>query len=121
MDWNEAKDKIQTNIQVDTCVNSDKSTYRKVKSVDKEQGFVIFIGKGKYSYVKIPWSILEECFRQLSSPSGFNRASFKKAFPCHCTQHPCYVHVIGQIFKNADIARYEKEGILTTFYLRRNS
>ena len=120
MDWNEAQDRIRTKIQVGTDVNIAKSKDRVVKSVDSvinskrcgyhnERGFVVPIGK---TSISIPWSMLEECFCQLSG-SGFSKASFEKAFPCLCNRHgklhkPCYIHVIGQMFVKADVARETK-------------
>jgi hypothetical protein len=122
MDWNEAQGRIQTNIKVRTDVNSPDSTYRFVKSVDNERGFVVPIGRD--NSIRIPWSMLEKCFNQLSC--GFNKASFEEAFPSYCNlqgnaHKGCYIHVIGQMFVKAGVARCEKEGRRTTFYLRGNS
>jgi len=114
MDWNEAQGKIQTNIKVNTDLNSAHSTYRFVKSVDSVinskrygyhdgRGFVVSIGTS--NDIKIPWSMLRECFIQLSSSSGYDSVFFNERFPLQAQDHPCHVHVIGQMFVKAGVAR----------------
>ena len=114
MDWNEAQDKVQTNIKVSTDLNSANSTYRFVKSVDSvinskrygydgERGFVVAIGKS--NDIKIPWRMLRECFIQLSSSSGYDSVFLNEHFPLQAHDHPCHVHVIGQMFVKAGVAR----------------
>ena len=114
MDWNQAQSKIRTHVKVGSDVNTPASTYRFVGSVDSiinserygyhnERGFTVSIGRSKK--VKIPWSMLKECFFQLDSPNGYDGTFFRERFPLQVKNHPCHVHVVGQIFVAAGIAQ----------------
>ena len=113
MDWKHAQRQIRTRIRVGTDVNTPRSTYRFIKAVDSdinnqrygyhaEEGFVVPIGQS--TNLRIPWSILSECFVQLNGPNGYDGEFFEKRFPLQDEDHTCYVHVIGQIFVAAGIA-----------------
>ena len=117
MDWQDAQNKIRTHVRAGTDVNSPDSTYRCVQSIGSlgnserygyhnERGLVVSIGKT--NKVKIPWSMLEVCFAQLCSPFGYDGSFFREQFPLQARDHPCHIHVIGQIFVAAGIARLEE-------------
>jgi hypothetical protein len=116
MNWNQAQAKIKANIKVGTDINTPSSTYRFVRAVDSiinssrygyqnEYGFAIPIGQS--NVINIPWSMLKECFEALNSPDGYDGAFFRERFPLQAKDHPCYVHVVSQIFVKAGIAQAE--------------
>ena len=97
-----------------TDLNTATSTYRTVVSVGVpihstrygyrgERGFVVRIGR--FSRIRIPWSILEVCFAQLNSPRGYDGTFFRQRFPLQARDHPSHVHAVGQIFVAAGMAR----------------
>lgn len=113
MDWNKARNQIRANITVGSDLNTQESSYRSVLEVDAlidsaryayqgERGFIISIGDS--TNVKIPWSMLKECYPQLSVSHGYMGAFFRKRFPLQAKDHPCHVHVVGQIFMVAGLA-----------------
>ncbi len=113
MEWTDAENRIQTRVRVGADLNTSSSTYRRVLSVDVpidsarygyrgERGFEVAIGQT--NRVKIPWSMLEECFAQLSDPDGYSGAFFRKRFPVQVRDHPCLVHVVGQLLVAAGLA-----------------
>lgn len=116
MDWKEAQCRIEVHVKVGTDLNTQTSTYRFVEGVespinsarygyDNETGFVVSIGQS--NKIKIPWSMLEECFYQLGSPYGYGSDFFRERFLLQHKDHPCHVHVVGQIFVVAGIAKVE--------------
>lgn len=116
MDWKEARYRIETHVRVGTDLNTKASTYRFVDEVDapiksdrygydNERGFVVPIGQS--NKIKIPWSMLEACFYELGTPDGYSTDSFRERFPLQYKDHPCHVHVVGQIFAIAGIAEAE--------------
>lgn len=116
MDWHQAQARIREKIKIGTDVNTPKSSYRFVTAVDSpinssrygyynEYGFIIPIGQS--NTVKIPWSMLKECFAALNSLNGYDGTFFKMRFPLQAKDHPCHVHVVGQLFVKAGIAQAE--------------
>ncbi len=116
MDWKEAQRRIEIHVKVGTDLNTPASTYRFVEAVESpinsarygyenETGFVVPIGQS--NKIKIPWSMLEKCFYQLDSPHGYDSGFFRERFSLQYKDHPCHVHVVGQIFVVAGIARVE--------------
>jgi len=116
MDWEQVQRRIEAHVKVGTDLNTPASTYRFVEVVelpinstrygyDNETGFVVPIGQS--NKIKIPWRMLEECFYQLDSPHGYDSDFFKERFPLQHKDHPCHVHVVGQIFVVAGVARVE--------------
>lgn len=114
MDWYHAQQKIKTRVITGVSLNTASSTYRFVKSMNtiinrprygyhNENGLVVTIGQS--STVSIPWGVLEECFEQLNTTDGYSGASFRRRFPLQAKDHPCHVHVIGQILVKAGLAR----------------
>jgi hypothetical protein len=113
MHWKHAQHEISTRVKIGTNVNTPRSTYRFIQSVDSainsaryeyrgEQGFVVSIGQS--SYIDIPWNMLSECFTQLAGPDGYDGKFFRRRFPLQANDHPCHVHVVGQILVAAGIA-----------------
>jgi hypothetical protein len=79
MNWPEAKEQIEKKIQVGTDVNSERSTLRKIRTTNYscyssrygyngEKGFLVQIGKK--NNLRIPWSILKNCFFALKRLSN---------------------------------------------------
>jgi hypothetical protein len=123
MDWDQAQSKIRAHVRVGTDLNTPNSTYRFVESVDSlinserygyhnERGFTVPIGR--FSKIKIPWSMLKECFFQVNSPRGYDGAFFRERFPLQAQDHPCHIHVVGQIFVTAGIAQTDGKKYLTS-------
>jgi hypothetical protein len=119
MEWFDAKKKIQAQIRSGTKINTASSTYRTIKTVDariesrrygyeNQTGFVVQIGTN--SFIDIPWSVLQECYQMLLDVDGYSGLSFRKTFPIQAKDHPCHVHVIGQIFAKSGLAE-EKAGV----------
>lgn len=59
---------------------------------------------GKSDIVKIPWSMLLECFNQMNDSGYYDGVFFNKRYPRQALDHPCHVHVVGRIFVVAGIA-----------------
>ena len=117
MNWDQAQRQIRAKIRAGTDLNTPASTYRFAKSVSStfdshrygyhnERGFTVSIGRS--NRIRIPWSMLKECFAQVISPDGYDGTSFRKQFPLQALDHPCHVHVVGRIFVAAGIARDEE-------------
>jgi hypothetical protein len=51
--------------------------------------------------------MLKECFIQLQTSDGYGGKFFRERFPNQAQDHPCHVHVVGQIFVVAGLAREE--------------
>ena len=114
MSWSQAKSRIVKNIRVGTDLNNANSSNRVVLSLrndissnrygyTNENGFQVQIGSA--SSIPIPFSILKICYGALSRQNGFAGAYFRQHFPKQAADHPCHVHVIGQIFVKAGLAR----------------
>jgi len=119
MEWFDAKKIIQAQIRKGTDINTALSTFRTISAVDtriesrrygyrNQTGFVVQIGTD--TFIDIPWSVLQECFQMLHGVDGYSGKSFRKSFPIQAKDHPCHVHVIGQIFVRAGLAE-EKAGV----------
>ena len=117
MNWDQANRLIRAKIRTGTDLNTPASTYRFVKSVastfdsdrygyHNERGFTVAIGRS--NCIRIPWSMLKECFAQVISPDGYDGTFFRERFPLQARDHPCHVHVVGQILVAAGIARAEE-------------
>jgi hypothetical protein len=111
MTWNEARELIRHNISLDTDINTEQSTFRKIMNINhycnrydynNELGFSVRIGQS--TQIEIPWSILHNCFNALSLPKGYNGTFFREHYQTQAEQHPCHVHVVGMIFVVSGIA-----------------
>jgi len=114
VEWSEAREIIQKNITEGMDINTKRSSFRKVITV-QEEGFIVQIGEK--NKIKVPWSMLEKCFHSLKDDGGYNSEVFKRYFPTPAKQHPCYVHVVGMIFKKAGIATSNAEE--SSYYLKK--
>ena len=115
MKWEEAEQLIRAKITVGTKVNSINSTDRFIVSADvpltrygygalNYRGFIVNIGVVSDAAVQIPWTMLRACFEQLTNTTGFDGEFFLKNYPRQHKKY-CHVHVVGQIFRKAGIAR----------------
>jgi len=114
MDWVDARDKIKQRIIKGMDINTKRSKLRKIIETDikctkynyaGEKGFLVKISNYYQNDLQIPWSMLERCFSALNTVDGYGGISFRNQYPRQAVEHPCHVHVIGQIFKNAGIAQ----------------
>ena len=113
MTWPQAKSQIARRIAVGTDLNTSNSSHRVVLSTrndissnrygyNNESGFQIQIGSG--SSISVPFSMLQSCYGALSTKTGYDGDFFRKHFPKQSADHPCHVHVIGQVFVKAALA-----------------
>jgi hypothetical protein len=113
MTWDEAKKSMQANLKFGQDLDTEGSDGREIVQVNKsinsrryryedENGFYVSIGVNK---LNIPWSMLEKCFRHLSRPAGYDGDRFREDYPRQAADHGCHVHVVGQMFVRAGIAR----------------
>lgn len=100
MKWQEAKIIIKNNIRVGTDLNTAKSHFRFVEAINEQE---LSISIGKANCISISWEILEKCYQAVIS-YGYDGIYFRKFYPIKASNHPCYVHVIGQIFIAAGLA-----------------
>lgn len=119
MEWGKAKVQIIQNVSVGTDLNTSDSSHRTVLEIRKniyskrygyknESGFQVRIGSS--SSIPIPFSVLKQCYGALAKSSGYNGDFFRNHFPKQADDHPCHVHVVGQIFVAAGLAKeYDHE------------
>lgn len=114
MDWQTTQEKIRNSIKPGTNLNTPNSTFRSVLAANvpiesdrysykRESGFIVAIGQT--AKISIPWSMLKTCFLQLQSPHGYDGDFFRRVYPLQAKDHGCHIHVVGQIFVAAGIAR----------------
>ena len=115
MDWEEAESRIRAGVTVGVDLNTVRSTCRRVLAADvpidsraygyhNEHGFIVSIGRSSSAKIRIPWSMLKECFGALAAADGYSGAFFRTKYPKQACIHGCHVHVVGQIFVKAGIA-----------------
>jgi len=104
VNWIEAKKLIRDRVKPGTDLNTPKSSYRFVQDIS-DQGIAVLIGKT--SIITISWDMLANCYQEMCRPTGYNRAVFKSLYPKKCRNRPCHVHVVGQIFVRAGLARVD--------------
>ena len=113
MTWSRAKSQIAARIQVGTDLNTVKSSNRFVVNLrndisskrygyNNEDGFGVRIGST--SSISIPFSMLKACYGALSNRTGYDGTFFRANFSKQATDHPCHVHVVGQILVKAGLA-----------------
>lgn len=113
MDWTQAKALILASIGLGTDINTAKcewscgSTYRIVKVVD-DCGIKVPIGRA--NEITISWSMLENCYQEMCKATGYNGTVFKSLYPKEHSTHSCHVHVVGQIFSRAGLAKVDSSG-----------
>lgn len=113
MTWTQAKSQIARRIRVGTDLNNLNSSHRSVVAIrndiassrygySNEDGFQIQIGSD--SSIAIPFSMLQVCYGVLGSRNGYDGNFFRQHFPLQAADHPCHVHVVGQILVKAGLA-----------------
>lgn len=118
MTWTQAKNRISQRIKVGTDLNTANSSHRTVLSIrnditskrygyNAEDGFQVQIGSGRS--ISIPFSMLKSCYVAISSKPGYGGDFFRQHYPKQLADHPCHVHVVGQIFVNAGLATQHDE------------
>jgi len=112
MEWTQARAIIASKIKVGTDVNTARSTYRFVRKTNaamcrygynNELGFIVPVGKT--ACVGIPWSMLETCFQGLAGATGYGGSWFRQHFALQAKDRGCHVHVVGQLFVKAGLAK----------------
>jgi hypothetical protein len=111
MNWEKACQKILSSIHKGMEINTKNSSFRKIietppykcSGYDYCEGFKVRIGTS--ATVDIPLSMLKTTFENsLLNQNVYNKSVFIKNFSRQQEQHPCHVHVVGQIFVNANVA-----------------
>lgn len=113
MTWSQAKNQIARLVKVGTDLNTASSSHRVVLSVrnditsarysyNNEDGFQVQIGSA--SSIAIPFSMLKQCYGALTASQGYDGGYFRKHFPNQAADHPCHVHVVGQILVRSGLA-----------------
>jgi len=110
MQWDTAKKEIKLKITTGLDVNTDRSQYCKIVDANhhcgtygyEESGFKVKMGEK--AHVEIPWSMLEECFIDLSA-GLYNHETFKEKYPRQRRNRGCHVHIVGMIFVHSGLAR----------------
>lgn len=105
MNWNKAKQRIESNITTNSRLPTMRGTFRPVEAVDGQRGPLVRIGES--SRIRIPWTMLEKCFGALMSADGYDTKFFQEHFLKEYLDHDCHVHVVGQIFVEAGLAKME--------------
>ncbi|MFY0689798.1 MAG: hypothetical protein JXQ90_21695 [Cyclobacteriaceae bacterium] len=109
IDWNQAKQRLEDNIQRDFDLTS-RTTYKivvatppyKCKNYENAIGYRIQVGK--VSFINIPFEMLEKLFLSALSNNGiYENAIFKQLYPKQLSQKPCHVHSIGLLFEKAGV------------------
>jgi hypothetical protein len=113
MDWERARAQIEERIGLETDLKTARSKSRKVVRIGDvpdsvrygyrgDTGFHVRIGKT--NCIWIPWSMLRPCFAAPCSDAGYEGSFFRENFHLQADDHPCHVHVVGQIFVKAGLA-----------------
>ena len=119
MSWSSTKKKILSLICRGTGLNTFNTTHRVVLSVRQdissgrygymnETGFVVQIGTN--SSINVPLGVLKVCHSALHTANGYDGDFFRKHFPLQASDHPCHVHVVGQILVVAGLAKRKGNG-----------
>ena len=68
------------------------------------RGFRVRIGIQSDASIKFPWDMLQACYNQMNALKRYDGKIFKSLYCKQRKQHPCHVHVVGQIFMRAGLA-----------------
>lgn len=101
MEWKEAQTKIRASITINTDLNTPDAHYRFVQEVEGD-GFYVPIGENIRIFISM--QMLEKCFKDLCDARGYSGKTFRLKFPREARNHPCHIHVVGQIFVKSGIA-----------------
>ncbi len=114
MEWSVAKALISKRIFINCDLNTAESRWRRVLETGplrdqktygyhNETGFVVSVGI--VNSISIPWKMLEICFKALYTAEGYDVKFFKSMYRLQEKHQNCHVHVVGQIFVRAGLAR----------------
>jgi hypothetical protein len=116
MTWTQAKllieSKLTENISFDptsesrSIIESPSSYSCRTYNYYPEKGFKVKIGY--YSYIDIPWSMLENMFEDSKKEKNRNiyrHSVFVNRYPNQAKNHGCHIHVVGKMFVYAGVAR----------------
>jgi hypothetical protein len=112
MNWNEAFNLINNNIQIGTDLNNE-SEFRIVVSgpnyncfrynYNGSNGYKIQIGRT--NFIDIPFSMLEVLFNSaVENRRIYNRRVFRNNYERQLNSSGCHVHVVGKIFELSEVA-----------------
>jgi len=116
MSWHVAKQMISRCVQKGTDLCAPTSSARPVLKAGpirdskrygyrNESGFIVSLGPT--SHVNIPWSMLEQCFHELSRHGEYDHRVFARLYRQQSKDRRCHVHVVGQIFVRAGLAELD--------------
>jgi hypothetical protein len=112
MNWEKACQMIFSNIQKGLEINTKNSSFRKILEIPPFQcigynnceGFKVRIGSS--STIVIPLSMLKSTYESaIMNNNTYDNSVFIKLYSIQQTQHPCHVHVVGQIFVHSKLAK----------------
>ena len=106
MEWPKAKRNIKNKVGDKTNLQSRRSGKRPVTKIT-DNGFKVKIGQETENSIEVTWKMLEECWEESKKSSYYGNCVFKEHFSKELNQHPCYVHVVGMIFKVAGLAKID--------------
>jgi predicted Rdx family selenoprotein len=107
MDWAQAEVLIRRCIVCGVDLKTAWSSQRIVKSVGTS---VIRVQIGATNRVVIPMSMLQVINAHLDGGGVFDRTYFSQKYPVEAKNRGCMIHVIGQIFVKAGLARQSGTG-----------
>ncbi|GFM33268.1 hypothetical protein DSM101010T_16330 [Desulfovibrio subterraneus] len=105
MDWTQAEVFIRRCIVCGVDLKTAWSSQRIVKSVGAS---VIRVQIGAAKCVAIPVSMLQVINAHLDGGGVFDRTYFSQKYPVEAKNRGCMIHVIGQIFVKAGLARQNR-------------
>lgn len=118
MNWETANSQILSNLSIGLGINTRNSSHRVILQIPpyqcntfnygKVEGFKVKIGSSENSTIEIPMSMLKSIYEASINNNGvFDNGVFVKLFAKQQIQHPCHVHVVGQIFVKAKLAKFD--------------
>jgi hypothetical protein len=106
LNWKDAHSSIEKNITIGTYLGN--IDYHNILIIDiYRDGFEIKIGSGKSFNLR--WFILEHCWKAMNAKQVFNELVFKEIFDDGCFDNPHLVHIVGQVFVKAGLARSHEQ------------
>jgi hypothetical protein len=113
MNWNQAKEQLGINLKKGVHFDPT-SMFRTISEIPAfykcraynyswKNGFKIKIGTN--NYIEIPWLMLRTIFEATRINNNiYNNNVFVNHYPDQAKDHPCHIHVVGQMFVKAGIA-----------------
>lgn len=116
MEWEKAKLIIQEKIKVGTEINTLRPDRTRPIINVNDSGIRVKIGQKVK--INISWTMLEDCFNQLSTEEGYNTKFFEANYPTEINRHGCYAHSIGQIFVKSGIAETDDNKKSPSYFIK---